>query len=420
MSAPPTPIPLPSDDYDRPHSTTALLASLRCTTSSFDAVMDSLSSSTSQHVRRVQSLEARVRRARSLIQKLEQMHNKDNSTNTSIDDIVRIECPADYYEALRGIDSKLVDEIQPRLSAIEAARNAADKAILATLRKDAMTDDGEAIPSDAWLDRPSMGIGGLAHSLQVAEAQRRVPPLYGSLIGEYAGEEGRCMDEMEYHGILESIAVKQQQQQQQTIQSETRGGGMPTNLAPSPTDDESVHSTTSRMSALSMSSNTSSSRMTAIQRRRWHEQQKQLRIMQAGGTAFSEKEEDGSTAAASSSPRSPKHTPKTTTVVTNTSISGRQQAINGSHPYLCEVLHDSYGIGSDPPGGLIDCSGFTSRRTREGGCEFYPPPSSAADLMVFNTTRESYGLANRRAAAVMASSGVPVGGRTVGEGGSKI
>ena len=342
--------------------------------------MDSLLSTTSEHVQRVKSLEKRVQRARSLIQKLEQTH-KDNN---SIDGIVRVEYAADYYEALRGIDSGL-REIKPRISAIEAARNASDKAILATLRKDAAMDDGEAIPSDAWLDSPSMGIGGLAHSLQVAEAQRRIPPLYGSLIGEHAGE-GRCMDEMEYHGILESIAARKSQ-----------SDNMPTTLARSHADDESVHSATSRMSALSMSSNTSSTRMTAIQRRRWHEQQKQLRIMQAGGAAFSEKGEEDADA-----PRSPKRAPKST--VANSSISGRQQAINGSYPYLCEVLHDSYGIGSEPPKGLTDCSGFTSRGTREGGYEFYPPPSSAADLMVFNTTRDSYGLANRRAAAMMASS----------------
>jgi hypothetical protein len=97
----------------------------------------------------------------------------------------------------------------------------------------------------------------------------------------------------------------------------------------------------------------------------------------------------------------------------SSSISGRQQAISGSYPYLCEVLHDSYGIGSDPPQGLVDCSGFTSRRTREGGAEFYPPPSSVADLVVFNTSRESYGLANRRAAAMMATSSVPTVTKTI-------
>ena len=44
----------------------------------------------------------------------------------------------------------------------------------------------------------------------------------------------------------------------------------------------------------------------------------------------------------------------------------------------------------------------------EGGTEFYSTPSSVNDMMVFNTSRDSYGLANRRAAAMMGST-VPAG-----------
>lgn len=377
-----TPIPLPSDDYDRAHMTTALLASLRCTASAFDAVMDSLQSTTAQQAERVKLLENRVERAHAMIAKLEKMYEKKG-----VDEVCRVEHPADYRDALRGIAQDLdeLKNVPPIDSAVNAARAAANSAIHAALRRDANMDDGEAIPSDAWLDQASMGIGGLAHSLEVAEAQRRVPLLYGSLIGENAtGGSGRCMDEMEYRGILDEMA-----------KSESKGSmpGSLADLAHSQQDDESVHSATSKMSALSMASGMSSSgRMTAVQRRRWHEQQQHLRNIKAGGAVVLEGNEDDAVSA---------HRSKAKAANNSCSISGRRQAISGSYPYLCEVLHDSYGIGSDPPKGLVDCSGFSSRRTREGGTEFYPPPSSAADLVVFNTSRDSYGLANRRAAAMI-------------------
>lgn len=396
MVASTTPIPLPSDDYDRPHTTTALLASLRCTTSAFDAVMDSLSSTTSQQAERVKLLEKRVARAHALIAKLEKIYDEKG-----VDEVCRVEFPADYRDALKGIEKDL-DELKNGssiISAVDAARAAADAAVRAALRRDATMDDGEAIPSDAWLDQASMGIGGLARSLEVAEDQRRVPLLYGSLVGEHAtGGSGRCMDEMEYRGILDEMA-----------KSESRSSipGSLADLAHSQQDtdgdDESVHSATSKMSALSMSSGMSSSgRMTAIQRRRWHEQQQQLRNIKAGGAVVEGNDEDGATTNRSK--------PVSKVATHSSSMVGRQQAISGSHPYLCEVLHDSYGIGSEPPKGLVDCSGFSPRRTREGGTEFYPPPSSVADLVVFNTSRESYGLANRRAAAM--ASAVSVGNVT--------
>ncbi|KAL7513755.1 hypothetical protein ACHAXN_011044 [Cyclotella atomus] len=388
-----TPIPLPSDDYDRPHTTTALLASLRCTTSSFDAVMDSLHSSVSHRVQRVVLLEKRVARAHALISKLETMYENNDK---GLIGVCRIEYPSDYKEALKGIEHDLNKVKTSQLSALNAAKSAADSAIRSALKRDATMDDGEAIPSDAWLDQASMGIGGLAHSLEVAEAQRRVPLLYGSLIGEHAmeGRGNRCMDEMEYRGILDSMAKS-------NAETKVRIPESLADLAHSHTDgdDESVHSASSKMSALSMSS--SSGRMTAIQRRKWHEQQQQLRNIKAGGVVVPEGEEEGGISANNAANRSkPTFKPATNS---SSYMAGRQQAISGSHPYLCEVLHDSYGIGSDPPKGLVDCSGFSSRRTREAGTEFYPPPSSVGDLNVFNTSRDSYGLANRRAAAASAA-----------------
>lgn len=336
------------------------------------------------------------------------MENKKGDLN---DIVCRVSYPADYDEALRGIEVNLA-EIKnglshPQNSAADSARSAADAAVRAALRRDATMDDGAAIPNDSWLDQASMGIGGLARSLEVADAQRRVPLLYGSLVGKYAMEgSGRCMDELEYRGILDSLV---------RAETKTNIPGSLADLALSNSleggrgdgDDESIQSTNSRMSTLSLASNVSlSGRMTAIQRRRLHQQQQQLRNIKAGGVPVLEgKEEDDAGVISTNRTTSftAQYAPKAPHNDVSTSVSGRQQSISGSHPYLCEVLHDSYGIGSDPPKGLIDCSGFSSRGTREGGTEFYPPPSSMSDLVVFNTTRESYGLANRRAAALTAS-----------------
>jgi hypothetical protein len=340
-----------------------------------------------------------VQRARLLIERLYETY-KDKKED--VDDVVcKVICPADYEAALKGIEMDLAeirDGGAPRISAADAARSAADGAVRAALRWDAAMDDGEAIPSDAWLDQASMGIGGLAHSLEVAETQRRVPLLHGSLVGKHAIDgNGRCMDEMEYRGILDEMA-----------RAENRPSipGSWADLAHEKgDDDESVHSATSRISTLSMASNISSSgRMTAGQRRRWHRQQQQMCKIKAGGVSAAEgKDKDGTEVVPTGNSAT-----KSSHVNVFSSISGRQQAIKGSHPYLCEVLHDSYGIGNDPPSGLVDCSGFSSRGTREGGTEFYSTPSSVNDMMVFNTSRDSYGLANRRAAAMMGST-VPAG-----------
>ena len=89
----------------------------------------------------------------------------------------------------------------------------------------------------------------------------------------------------------------------------------------------------------------------------------------------------------------------------SSAVSGRQQAIVGSQPYLCEVLHDSYGIGIEHAKGLVETNGFSARGNREGGAEFYPVTSHINDLLVFNTTRNSYGIAQVPSAAGVTKTG---------------
>lgn len=428
-----TPIPLPADDYDRCHTSYAALSSLHAATASFDATIDSLLSTTKQHERRVQSLELRVKRCREWIAQLKVLSQKkaEDTFEGNVDDLVCIVySPATYEEAIKGIELNLFqlrgeisggdgegaslpssllqnDDYYSRIlqtSASDEARSAANSAVRKALVHDAQTDDGEAIPSDAWLDQASTGIVGLSRSLKVAESQRRVPSLLGSLKGSTAtGEiDSSYINELEYRGMLDSLSLN----------ASSSSANIPGSLASLANfgeggtggdDDESVHS---RMSALSVSSNVSASgRMTAGQRKRWHQQQKQLRIIKAGGTV-QEGDDDMRTTSDTlgtslASPPTKAAANRSTSLSTpHSSVAARsQQSSTGSHPFLCEVLHDSFGIGNEPPRGLVDCSGYSARGTREGGTEF-PTPSSVGDLVVFNTTRDSYGLAKRRATAM--------------------
>ena len=409
-----TPIPLPADDYDRIHSTHAALSSLHAAATSFDAAMDSLVQTADQQHRRVHLLEKRAQRCREWIRKLNdlkesKLSNDNKGDGYHVDDaICTVFSPGTYEEALQGIQMK-IDEVKADLStqktsssssASDATRTAANAAVKEALIRDANTDDGEAVPSDLWLDLASVGVN-VGKSVKATDTQRHVPLLLGALSS--SSTSGNCMEEKEYGAILDSLALRSNSMTSSAISNARLG------YSQTPGDDESVHSTTSKMSALTMTSTamSTSGRLTAGQRRRWHQQQQQIRNIKAGVATKqpSDKSEsqtlevvDKSSSGATTSPLMNSQ-PNTYNYHSNISTRGRQQAVSGSQPYLCEVLHDSFGIGTEPKKGLVDCNGFSGRGNREGGAEFNPPLSSIDDLTIFNTTRDSYGLAKRRAAA---------------------
>lgn len=404
-----TPIPLPADDYDRTHSIYAALSSFHAAATSFDAAMDSLVETTNRQHLRVGLLEKRAQRCREWIQKLDKLvESKEiqgDAANYNVDDaICTVFSPATYEEALQGIEMKL-DEVKEDLlldnqsqshSASDATRAAADAAVKQALIRDAQTDDGEAVPSDLWLDLASAHGVNLGRSIKATDTQRHVPLLSGAL----TSSSRLCMEEKEYGAILESL----------TFSSSTSMNYPAGVLGSNGRDDESVHSTTSKMSALTMTSTamSTSGRLTAGQRRRWHQQQQQMRNIKAGVAAAAvaqstEKSDDAmsqlndETNAANSNtsseamPSTPAKSTSKNSYSNISAIKGRQQSLSGSNPYLCEVLHDSYGIGTNFKRGLVDCSGFSDRDREALTC--------IQDLTIFNTTRESHGLATRRAAA---------------------
>lgn len=403
-----TPIPLPADDYDRTHSIYAALSSFHAAATSFDAAMDSLVETTNRQHLRVGLLEKRAQRCREWIQKLDKLVEskaiQGDAANYSVDDaICTVFSPATYEEALQGIEMK-IDEVKEDLlldtqsqshSASDATRSAADAAVKQALIRDAQTDDGEAVPSDLWLDLASAV--NLGRSIKATDTQRHVPLLSGAL----TSSSGLCMEEKEYGAILDSLAFS----------SSTSIMNSPVGVS-NGRDDESVHSTTSKMSALTMTSTamSTSGRLTAGQRRRWHQQQQQMRNIKAGvaaaatvaqstdksGDATSqindETNADNSNTSSEAKPSTPAKSTTSKNSYSNISaMKGRQQSLSGSNPYLCEVLHDSYGIGTNFKRGLVDCSGFSDRDREALTC--------IQDLTIFNTTRESHGLVTRRAAA---------------------
>jgi hypothetical protein len=226
-------------------------------------------------------------------------------------------------------------------------------------------DNGHAVPSDAWLDHASMGLG-VEKALEESDEQRKVPQLF---------DEKNHKGDIDYDRVLDMLVLNASNSNKgegldrlESLEGPGVSGGGGKG------DDESVYSVTSQMSAISVAS----SRMTAGQRRRWHKQQQMMQGVKGR----------------SKTTQNPMHPMLSThpEASSQSATADRQQSSMGSHPYLCEVFHDSYGIGTEPTKGLVECSGFSGRCTREGGAEFYPPSSHIPDLLVFNTTRNSYGL----------------------------
>ena len=382
-------IPLPADDCDRLHSIHAALSSLGAAAASFDATMDSLSITSARRRKRVENLELRTVRLREALRRLDDMvtessggvnngsSDKDeknlqsSSHSSSLDGgrsrYIKLHCPSTYEEALRGVENKLSD-IRITMSTRDSVRSSANDAIRQVLTKDMNSDDGLAVPSDAWLDHASSGFD-VQRAVEHTNEMRSIPLVSGEN-NDVRGGRG----ESNYQRILEALALNASNKidgldrLHETSSSSSKGVG-------GGDDEQTVHTTTSQTSYMSMAS--SGTRMTAGQRRRWHkqqqqqqQQQQQMHMMMQGTTTL----------------LAP-HIEETNV----TFVAGRQQSQMCSQPYLCEVFHDSHGIGSTPPRGLVDCPGYSSTRTREGGTAFYPPVSHITDLHVFNTARNSYG-----------------------------
>lgn len=348
-----TPIPLPADDCDSAHSMHAALSSLRATTASFDAAMDAVLATTSRHHQRVEALQRRIEKFRELLLKLDEVAASKMKEGGIDDRVCMVYCPGSYESALKGLEVELA-KVREDISTSNAVRSAANDAVQNAIKQDIQRDDAQAVPSDSWLDSSSTGLG-VGKALQATDEQRSVPLLLK--------DDVRSVDP-NYEGMLDELIYKREDSQQgESLEGDASGVGKG--------DDETVYTVTSQMSSVSVAS---SSRVTAGQRRRNRKQQTHSAKLMA-----------------KTSPGGMHTLPEVSSQNNFTVAAGRQQALVGSQPFLCEVMHDSYGIGMEPPAGLVDCSGFSARGTRESGAAFYPPISHVNAMQVFNTTRNSFG-----------------------------
>lgn len=257
-------IPLPADDCDRIHSMHAALSSLGAATTSFDAAMDSLLAASAHQRRRVQALERRMTAFRACLRRFDRVAAFKTRNDALDEEMLVLLCPGSYESALEGMDLDLaqvraaLDAETVATSTSNATRVAADAAVQTSLARDVRLDNGQAVPSDAWLDRASMGLG-VGKALEATNQQRGIPLLLGETVRK---------GEIEYQHVLDTLV-------QHAAATHQDGFDRLEHLEESPGgdyrgDDESVYSVTSHMSTISVASST---RMTAGQRRRWHKQQ---------------------------------------------------------------------------------------------------------------------------------------------------
>jgi hypothetical protein len=311
-------------------------------------------------------------------------------------------------------------------------RRSADAAIRAALSADITNDDGCAVPSDAYLDRPSSGLMGMAGgSIRHAGIVRAVPSVWATTGGEddamrggggaRGWEEGEEEGEGDYARILDALLARNDavdgtggpSSSIDGIEDRLRGDD-----GDGDDDARSVHTTTSQLSsAVSVSS-----RMTSQQRRRWHKQ-RNAQVLHGGGSKASS---NSTTSRATIPPPLYPHVEMSMRHRANVAMigaggggarpyDGRRQSRLGSMPYLCEVLHDAYGIGTHPPVGLLECDGYSPSGTRECGAEFYPPTNHVTDMYVFNTSRNSYGPTSTTNTTTRTTAGLSVAGPTFGK-----
>lgn len=336
-----TPIPLPADDYNHEHGIFALLASLSAMAASTDASFDTISDAIRRIEERIRSLSSRVAVFRENIAKLDKKGEK-----------IVLLCPESYDEMLESARAYLesmkgrIELVRARSkgessSLMEAVRRASNDAVKASLRRDNLQDDGNAVPTDSWLDSAEMGVGA-GRAARVAARQMEVPPCLGAV------QPRVDLEDAEYMSMLDGI----------TLGSGASGADRRASLAPPEERGESAfQDDASVISALStVTAATSSGRVTSRQRRRMQKEQQRSRAL--GAMVKSQ------------------HSATSTTTVDGTDA-GRQSAMNpfenvqsvqGLHllgsQYLCDNLHDTYGV---------DMKGS----------------SNVSDLLVFNTSRRA-------------------------------
>jgi hypothetical protein len=390
-------IPVPTDNYDTPHALVESITSLRAMAVAVDAALDALEVSVKEQSGRVDVLVGRADAYRRHVDKLAAEDQQQGRGQDGMQDEgggaegrvgclpqetgppLRLELPASYDRAIgRASHQDHEEEINEstrnaaaavhRTSVMAAAREAARAAVRDVLRRDRELDDGRAVLSDAWLDRPT-AFDEAAECAAAVESMA-VPSLRSQTLTP--------ADEVAWYGQVAADAAE-------AAAASSSSGGVGGSAAKSSTgasSEEDDYDDTASVRT-GMTGMTLSSRMTAnaaiaadgsyvggaVERRRQRQQaqlerrrrQRRRDHQQHGGVG--DAGQGGAAAAAAAAQASVED-------IFDRASAVRQQVLSGSLPYLADVLHDAYGC---------ENSGNHSRpQTADELVAFsaIPPPSS--------------------------------------------
>ena len=324
-------LPAPNDSYDHKHSTEANASSLRAMFASFDAAFDALHDEIQSQVDRVEALSqtAAEIRARSA--------STGTSTNAGHDendnDALEFSYPATHDAALNLNVNGTTDKIPMKESIIARAREASNTAIRGILREEALRMEVSATPSDLWLDQPCAFNQSVAAECQLAVEMHSVPPILvnnsvkvsGGGKHKYSNSNSvttvNCEEAHYYREEMkrEKLKMDKKEHQKKDDDGDRYGDG--------DGDGESITSDFSRLSVYStLSHGTASHRrhqrkLKAAQRQKIKEQNSNLNVGSENSNIAGEN-------------------------FMGMGGTGRQQLLTGSLPYVCVMLHDSYGVGA--------------------------------------------------------------------------
>lgn len=388
-------IPAPTDSYDHDNSTRANMTSVKALIASFDASMDSLSITIEEEMKRLDQIQIRIEN----YQKLETVE-KGNFIEK--DGIIRVVCPSTFLDQDHGNDnnkntagtrcstnavvpftttttnknrsgastshsrSRSAIQCEPfyfsGLSSIYKAKQAATDAILTVLKEEALTMQTTAKPSDVWLDRACAFEE--AKECRIALLKYRVPPLLAStnqnsttssnIIENITNcsESNRMKQEVEYYRKGMSAMLNESNTRNVRKQQEK---GLDDRSVVTSMMNQSVAS--GRITAYTMgnySTYSQNTQGTASYRRR-------QRKIRAAKTSLAMKEkvnevDDGSDGEEGNDENGivTKSTPTAYETLggvpygkgTHFGTSSRQHFMSGGLSYICEMLHDTYGLGN--------------------------------------------------------------------------
>ena len=344
-------IPAPTDSYDHDSSTRANLASMNALMAAFDASMKVLNDAIDAEMKRLDLLESKINKSTENTKAESESENKNEDetinqlSKKSKVKITTITCPSTMEQALP--DPSLLEYPHRRdvhsddlssffLSKAYTAQQKANEAILSILKQEARTMEITAKPSDEWLDRASAF--ELQQACCSARDNNRVPPLFTSQHnsipdGARGSSQSIMKQEAEYYEearrnetCMSPTGISTEQIIRKDYSKENDDCSVMDQSVMS--GRRTVYSTAGNQSVASH--NTQGTASYRRRQRKVHAAM-QKNNRQGGGDGEAMRELG----------------------TTSTEFSSRQHLVTGSLPFVCEMIHDTYGIGKMDGGGVF-------------------------------------------------------------------